>query len=429
MLRKILLLLSVTSLLIPAQTKIPITLRLVEKGTTTGIPKGEKIVFYTPKGTDTLLTTTGGNVGGSVTDVKGTEATANKAIVRITREGRFEGVDNIKQAKLYNILGEEIADLTKTALLGKNIPLQNLAAGIYLISIEEQSGDKYALKLFQQNGLVYGSSVHSKVVVVSAPNKLLKTSGATVVDSIVVLDSYNVARTRFDGFTSTASFIDIGTRQVTGKVSLNIIAYGVDADSGKAPYRLSSADVWTGTRDLSAATYKGKTDANGTLLLRTRKGYTDTLFIQAAGHHQRNLLVNTGTDKSITEYAITDKIDIDFYNLVYLRNNKSYPGAKPSDKWGSTVPFYLKNSPSDMWTNYVTKAIAKISETTGGKYIGEITTDSTKAYGEITWKIYDGMGGIYFNRGQTYGDIESVEITFNPVDGTMCNASDENGIS
>jgi hypothetical protein len=56
MMKKILFLVVTTSLLTHAQSKIQVTMQLVEKGTTNGIPAGEKVVVFTPKGTDSLNT-------------------------------------------------------------------------------------------------------------------------------------------------------------------------------------------------------------------------------------------------------------------------------------------------------------------------------------------------------------------------------------
>lgn len=408
MLKKFLLFIILISSLTQAQTKIPITMRLVEKGTTTGITAGEKVVFYTPKGNDTLITTIGGNVGGSVTDIKEPETTSSTT-VRITKEGRLEGTEKVKNAKLFNILGQQLSDITQQLKLGKKILLQNLAAGIYFINIEEDNGERYTLKFLQQEGLVYGSSVYNKVMPTQITNRLTKTTLATVIDSIVVIDSYNVTRTKFDGLTTSANPINLGTKEVAGKVTLNIIAYGVDADSGKAPYALPNADVWTGTRDLSKAKYKGKTDLNGTLELRTRKGYADTLFIQASGHHQRNLLVNTGTDKNITEYAITDKVDIDFHNYVFHGN--FWPLAKPDKKYGNNPTFQIINPIDTLWEQYTKDAIEKqIAIYTGGIMHGTQTT--TNPYTEIGWKSIGGFGIIATNTNATQDTIYSSKIWF-----------------
>jgi len=399
-----------------AQSKVPINMRLVEKGTNTGIVKGEKILVYTPKGTDTLTTQDNGYIQGLVTDVKeDNTATTTQKTVWIKPNDTVQNTEDVLSATIYNILGQKETDVTNDVKAGNKLHL-NLATAIHFLYIVEKD-DHYAIKLFINGNQYEGGSQHKKNITINNPNKLYKTLETTVIDSIRSIESDKIVGEKIlTNYTTNQNPINIGNIEVTVKMLREITAYGVDADSGKTAQPLIDADVWVGTRDLSKAKYYGKTGTNGKITLRTPKNGQDTLFIQANGYHQRNKLINNnGTN--ITEYAITDKIDIDFFNYVYLGNNEQYKLRNPDDKWNHTLPFYLVNPVNETHKQYAIDAVEQgIQRFTGGKYTGIITTDSTKAYGKIRWKMGSGNGAItLYHNSNDWSKIDSVDIEIVPI--------------
>jgi hypothetical protein len=144
----ILCLIVITTLLTGAQTKIPINMCLVEKGTANGISAGEKVIVYNKKGNETLEILANGYINGFTTNVKNTTTTAQTTIW-VTPQVEIKNAGRIKQAKLFNILGEEVKQVIADRLnTEKIIPLINLATEIYYLQIVEESGENYTLKLF-----------------------------------------------------------------------------------------------------------------------------------------------------------------------------------------------------------------------------------------------------------------------------------------
>lgn len=360
-----------------------------------GQPAGanEKVILYNKKGNDTLKTITGGIISGTTTDVEEKNNQTINKTVWINSSGRIENITNLSWAKLFDITGREIADVTERIKNKDKIIPQNIATAIYFVQIQEEETKPYTIKFLFNNGQISAASQHNKTISATA-KPLYKTLDVTVIDSIRVLESENIVGKTFPGLTTTQGTINLGNLNVQGKVTLNLLMYAVNADSGKANTFLANADVWLGTRNQSKAKYSGKTAINGQIAMRLPKGIIDTLFIKAQGYNERSLIIyNTASDFNITEYAITDKIDIDFFNWVFLGNDAKYPLKNPNSKYGAILPFYRDTPLDATWEKYVKEtAEQEIARYSGGKFSGRIEPDSAQAYTKIGWRMQSGLG-------------------------------------
>jgi len=211
-------------------------MRLVEQGTTNGIVAGEKVVVYTPKGIDTLTTQDNGFINGLITDVKKNAVTANHAIVWITPSGQLTNADNIKSAKIYNSLGQEVRNI----LPSQNI-IKNLAAGIYYLNIIEVNKESYTLKFIMlENGKISGTTQHLRSVTAVKPGSLSKTSATTVIDSILTIDSYNIVGTKLlASYSTTQNPVAFGNFQVIVKTDAKITVQNVETKTNDAPSKIT----------------------------------------------------------------------------------------------------------------------------------------------------------------------------------------------
>lgn len=299
---KILFLLFVCTL--NAQT---ITGRFVEIGTNTGIPKGETVLIYTPKKVDTLKTLEDGYINGKITDVQHVTQLTQLKIYPSAAKLFVDGLTEPTEATITDILGRQ----TKFNYNKSGIDFTKFASGFYGLTLQGKN-------TFVQTGLILIDgriNVSTKRTIKYAPQlvgsgTLAKTS-SVVVDSIVVLESEIVTRTKFPGFTSNNNSGNIGTKEVGLKVTLSGIARGVHPDSTRA-YILPNAmvNVWEllGNDDFVLDMMKrgklvatGMTDKNGLYSVKVpynynpNKFYTKTLYyaveVVAAKHNKKRIVI------------------------------------------------------------------------------------------------------------------------------------------
>ena len=379
---------------ISGQTKTPVTGRVLIDGIAAG--KGETVILYNKKGNDTLKTAFDGYINGTTTDIPKTKQTEVEQTVWITQpEGAVKNIGEIVDARIYSAATkEEISDITKELNKTGTIP-KNMASAVYLLKVTEKEST-YLLKYVLIEGNIIGTSQHKKTIKqqTETPQPLYKTLDITVIDSIKVLESDNIVEKTFPGTTSTGT-INLGDLNVQGKVTINLTAYGVEKDSGKVATKLENYIAWVGRRDKNSSQNKFAT--NG--IVRIPKGTSkDTLFIEHEGYHQRNLLIRNDINQNITEYLITDKIDIDFFETVFLRNSNYYPLAMPDKKFGRDLPIWIGQAPDAIWADYAKDAVEKeIARYTGGIFTGHVNSDSNNVYTKKKWDNIPTIGMIITN--------------------------------
>ena len=325
-----------------------------------------------------------------------------------------------------------------------HIDMNNYAAGIYIIATEID-GKLYAKKFFWNKETcqyltgeqtLNQTNTHKKYT----DKSLQKTNSTLTLDSIIVkgenvedlVDHQIVTGKRTIPYDiEIAGNTDLGDIEVGWEyMNLTGTLYGVDADPLHAPERLSGAQIWLGERREGYTT----TDENGNFhMILKRVDNIDTLYAKKQGYTPRSLWIlpedgpeiipvpRLNKDQNMKEYMITDAVDIDFFNFVYLRSNEGYPLPKPNEKYADTLTFYLVNPPGQKYINYTKDAIENgIKLFSGGKYSGKIIDDSTKAYGKIRWdNTIQGIGQIaLYGPSSTRPIIDSVEITLEPLSDT-----------
>ncbi len=321
---------------------------------------------------------------------------------------------NIKMV-VFNTLGQEILT-TQEQTSTIELDTRNLSSGTYFVRLTiDGLVRRTVLGIVNGRLLSYKPMAQIPITTTSTSNPPLgKTSGVTI-DSIVFTrrDMMDLVRIK-PAITGTT----IETIQMVAATFINVTAYGVTADSGVAPALLQNARVWIGTRNYGdSGNYVSSTNANGMATIKLPlMASVDTLFIEAAGYWQRNRLINRLTDISITDYCITNTIDLYFFETVFLADHTGSPMVNPDTGFGRVLPFYIGIPPDTMWTNYVTDAIEnQIGRYSGGKFKGVITTDSTKAYGTFNWVYpYAAIGTTWLNIDYLKDPttIKNVEITF-----------------
>ena len=355
------------------------------------------------------------NANGDYTVSIAVSGVDGNADVKKTGEIRVSGVEGKAQIvlpqpknvklQLFNTLGQEI--LAKDELSSTiELDTKNLSSGTYYVRLNID-GQERTTVLGIVNGRLTGYKPMAQIPItktVTGNSPLGKIEGATI-DSIVFSqrDIYPLTKIK-PAITGTT----IETIQVVSATYITVTAYGVNADSGVAPSLLQNAKVWIGTRNQSdQGNYIGSTDVTGKVTLRLPKTTsTDTLFIDAAGYSQRNILIDRLQNKTITEYNITDKVDLYFFETVFLLNGQ-VPLAKPDPRFGKILPFYVSNPLDTMWARYVKNTIEQeIARFSGGEYTGTEIADSAQAYTSIGWMSFNATGAI--NDYKDWGDLSTI---------------------
>ncbi len=261
-----------------------------------------------------------------------------------------------------------------------------------------------------------GEAVDEAIMSVNGDNiKRTARSGESILlpSSIYILQPANITGAgTFEGKVVSVSSDTllaylINAKAITGRV------FGVSADSLQQNQLLANAAVWIGNRDINNFMNNILyTDENGRYSLLFSPSESDTLFIQADGYHQRNMLVGASTPITMDQHLITDQIDINFFNHVAF-NNGLHGITKPSDKWGNTLPHYFKNPNTTPLDNlYMTQAVVDtLYKFSGKQYRGVVVPDSNNIYGMVEWYKTAGNGEIWFDLNPNDKTIiERVEI-------------------
>jgi hypothetical protein len=394
-----------------AQTELPrVEGRFVELGTNTGL-SGQTVELYcnNNKTPDITTTNSNGEINKEVTDVNEETIETKTIEIYIKPSGKIEGINNIDKAVLYNSNGEKVKDITEELQKGKSLTDINIASGIYFLQLQEGK-NIYNIKFIKLDGEILGSNKIPITTKTIHKKTFPKVAGYTTLDSVIAY-SKDVNRTTFKNFQPFTDSTNIGTLQLEllGYTYHTITTYGVDSDSGTTAQLLTDALIWVGTRDKNnPQNYTSITDSTGKGIIRTPlPGISkDTLFIEAKNYHQRNSLINTRYDNNITEYLITNNIDLYLFETVFFANGQ-VPLAKPDPKYGNTLPFrYLQTPLDNMWDAYVRNTVTKeLARYSGGEYTGIMTNDTTNTYTTIGWHNSQSSGEITMDINFPYNNI------------------------
>jgi len=287
-------LISLLTVFLAAQSyaQVTLTMRLVERGTTNGIPPGEKVVIFTPKSIDTLVTQQDGYINGYLTDVKGEQATTTaQATTWITPQGEITNAGKITSAKLYNALGEEIADIT----VKLQVAVQHLANAPYFIQLTTPA-ETYTLKFVNKNGMIVGATQHRTEFAVQS--KLAKTAEEVVIDSVTTIESDNiVGKKLLARYSTNATPINLGNREVQVKTDANIVVENIETKKSEEQTTLT----------INGITYNSQ---NGTFNIRVPK---ENEYLMTAQFFKTDGTKNSY--KRTTTGTLTDTLDVVSYRL------------------------------------------------------------------------------------------------------------------